>query len=229
MTATATAVSPIAEQDAASALKRSVLDFVRDHLIGRTIESNVRYVADSGKMENEFSRKETFINLVETADGLTFDTVSHITQSLYDLDENGTRKGNGRRRERIFVARYEFQVQSSETPGTKLTGLMRPLTNSVPNWDVAGLFSPAIARVSAASLVIETKSGHPREQYAAGGKWRIGESEIVRTYSVSDDGQTVAREVENNYYVDASTGAREPISKPVVLEGRQVAVLEWDK
>jgi hypothetical protein len=83
--------------------------FLKEHLIGKTLEQPTTVRKNvGGKVESEFSLKRSYQNLKETKLSFAFEEVLDIRQTLYDLDAQGNRAGEGVKKDRRLVRRYQI-------------------------------------------------------------------------------------------------------------------------
>lgn len=203
------------EPSRGSGLRAEALGFLRDHVIGRAVEVTTSYKAGD-KIENLFTRRMTYTNLVETKKGLKFDAISIIKQTIYDLDDKGERVGEGKTKNRALLLRFEVAELES---APKLRGFYRIISNTAG--DPTGSGAVVFITMRDDRLVIDQTTIGFDDFFAAEGGMKPGVSETRAILHVQD-GRLHVEETERNYYVDPDGQQRAPVSDPVELKGVEV-------
>src|SRR4051812_35977200 len=86
--------------DVRASEKENAVAFLKKSVIGRRLQHRSTDKMANNTMETEFSRESIFANLRETADGFTFDKLIVIKQTIWDLDGEQKRVGEGRKEDR---------------------------------------------------------------------------------------------------------------------------------
>jgi hypothetical protein len=117
------------EAKAGPSERDQVVAFLKKNVIGKTMAMpKTTFKFDDKKIEVVGEEQDTFQNLVETADGFSYDVTAVVKSMVYDINEEGKRVGPGRDFSGAGVSRAEIAERASTK---KLTGIGRTLSTTV--------------------------------------------------------------------------------------------------
>lgn len=197
------------------------LRFVKEHLIGKTLETTLRAkIADTRQLETVFQRRTLYTHLVRNGDTASFDAIILIKQKLWDLDAKGKRKSEQPRvKDRALVIRYE--IYASKASGAAI-GSARQLTNSLSH--TTGKATAVQMFVKNGALVLIESTPLYFDAFAQGDTYRASASITRVTFRVAD-GKLSAVAVEKGFDVNPKTLKRTPNEHNVTLESKQIPSL----
>lgn len=216
--ASATEVNVIAEE---SGFDASV-EFIDQKLIGKTFLSMSKRPLDKGKLESEFQRKTLYTNLMRSTNTATFDQVSLIRQTLWELDGKGNRKLEKQTiKDRVVVSRVNLyrSLATDEALGT-----LELLTNSAVS--PIGQGAEVSLRKDGEELVINYQNSFYYDGFKAGGGFRPIASSVEERFSEVEGKIEIASSV-TLYEVDPQKLTREKADEPFLSKDIQIKSL-WD-
>jgi hypothetical protein len=185
-----------------------VVKFLKDHVIGKTVvAAPVTTRIDQGRTEGVYEDQTFFSNLVEKAQGFSFDLTVIFRGTLYQVDKGGQRGQPEGSLNAVRVYRYEMTERQSSG---KLVGFARFIssTNAQPDPVSGTVFLARMGLEGGALAVHETQAGYA-DVAVAGGTFKSVASDAKYRYAV-EDGKLVVQLQQATFDVDPETLKRTP-------------------
>jgi len=190
-----------------------VVKFLRDKVIGKTLETKSTSQIANGKVEAVFEARRTFSSLVKTNEGFTFDILIAIKQTNYDMDDQGNRIGASHKKNRTYVSRYLVgeKLSTGELIGTEVD-----VFSSDPD---AYPYTPMVVRmgIEGDALLMDVDTVLYQDFYGKDDRFTPGALEIRYEFR-TDKGRLVARQTTRAYDVDPKTLERRLQTQPRPVE-----------
>ena len=184
---------------AAASEKEDVIAFLKQNVMGRKVEHRSTDKLANNTLETDFIRQTIHTNLQETSQGFSFDVLYVVKQTIWDLDKEGKRQGQGRHEDRVLASRYEFKTRKSTG---RLLGCMRGLTNSFI--DPIGDVNFAQIELKNDRLIITESTVGYGDYFGKGGKYDPASSDI-QTVMELKEGKLYRRQTVTSFNIDPET------------------------
>jgi hypothetical protein len=188
--------------------RAQVVKFLRNHVIGKTVvAAPVKTITDQGRTEGAYEDQTFYSNLVERADGFSFDLTVIFWGTLYELDKAGKRAREEGSLNAVRVYRYEMTERKSTG---ELVGFARFVssTNTQPDPFAGTVFLARMWLEGDALIVHETQAGYADVAVAGGISKPIASDGNYR-YAI-EDGKLVVHLQQATFDVDPETHTRTP-------------------
>ena len=179
--------------------KEDVVAFLKKSVLGRKLEHHSTDKMANNTLETEFVRESVFANLQESAEGFTYDKLFVIRQTIWDLNVEQKRIGQGRQEDRQLTMRYEFKTRKSTG---HLLGCSRVLTNSMA--DPTGVVNFARIELHDGRLIITESSVGYDDYFGRDGKFEPASSDSQTTMEIKN-GKLYSSESVISFNVDPET------------------------
>lgn len=179
----------------------AVYDFLKAHLIGNTLIHQHHTPIESERAETEVTYRQTYTNLIKSANALSFDVFSVVTHADYKLDADGKRLQETRSMlaRNISLTRYTAHRSSNVQ---ELTGTSRYLSHTTTK--LTGTIATFRMWFDRRTLKLMVHTLHPPEPTRES-ETQLSVAHIsVRDFWVEDQ-QLLSRSRSMNYNVDADT------------------------
>lgn len=174
----------------------AVIEFFKTKVLNRSVS------ATTNKPSGDFHQTWKYENLNVTGQGLTYDEVVEIEQTVFQVDANGVRVGAGDKRDR----KYRTRTELGQLVGTdQLLGFKRFLSSSFR--DVTGRNYNSKAEVDGDKLIITFDDAQPSswKQDPPATGYDIIQSKHVETLWVDANGKLNRLFVQNTEVLDPKT------------------------
>jgi hypothetical protein len=213
MSATAATAADPATDDTSDRVQ--VTKFLKEHVIGKTVHTpTVTTKQDEGRMESDYADQTTFSNLMESAQGFSFEVTIVSKETRFDLHNDGKRVLPGRDLSGTEVYRYEVVERVSTK---KLTGtvVLVSMTTKAPSRAGAALLVTGMKVTDGKLKWKETLPGY-LDLVAAKGKYKPASWDSSNTFSLVDGKLRCEYDI-TNFNVDPDTLQRTPMKEKLPL------------
>lgn len=187
---------------------QAFIDYLRAHVINKTFVSESTDMLGGGTVLSKFRSETTYGDLMVSAKGFTFTTVTDIKQTLYDVVD-GKPVEPGRVVNRRSSSRDEFGMRAFDR--RRVFGFGQSLAN--PFMDPTGYVTLLTLALADDGLIMKSMPNHPVDCFAAGGGTQpCTTSGTVRIHVVDGltemAGDSVSMIVDPDTYEPLSENAR---------------------
>ena len=186
--------------------KTRTIDFLRRHVIGRYIVADpITTQIDNNRMAAAYEEDAVYSNLVETAQGFSFDLTTMARGTRYIKGDKLLAEGT---MNAVRVIRYEITERLSSGD---LLGHARFIssTNSEPDPFAGTIFFVSL-KIRDGVLNIQEKHVGYADEMSVEGKFLPVATDGKYSYEVDDDGRLVVRYQQETFNVDPKTFKRTP-------------------
>ena len=192
-----------------------IAGFLREHVAGKTLRTEITDKIDNGKIEAVFSRRTTLTNVLESPNVLVFDDIAVIEQTNYDLDKDGQRQMPGHKKDRTLVSRYE--IRKSKSTG-RVIGNVRIISSSFDEF--IGSISSVKVKVEDNTLTLDETAVGYQDFFTQGDKYKPGVDETRVVFSLVG-GKVRRTDDSTSYDVDPETMTRTNMIKYGTLVSKE--------
>lgn len=188
-----------------------VADFLEKNMMGRTLVTELHRTIAQGTIYSDFVSRITYHGLEHTKLGLKYTVTGVVEQTLWDLDRDGKKIGEGRSVNRTIVQAYEIGVSKATQA---LMGYTHSLSNTIT--DPTG-YASAIrsVKIIGDKLELRTEGINYYPCFGANNKTTPCASSNIAMYSV-ENGKLVNTSTSTNYVVDPETFKKTKYKKDAV-------------
>lgn len=189
-----------------------VADFLEKNVMDRTLVTELHRTIAQGTIYSDFVSRATYHGLERTKLGLKYTVTGVVEQTLWDIDKEGKKIGEGRSKNRTISTRSEIAVNKATQA---LMGYTHSLSNTYT--DSTG-YASAIRSVK---IIVGDKLELHSERINYGACFGVNNtttpcaSSNIATYSV-ENGKLVNTSTSTNYVVDPETFKKTKYEKDAV-------------
>ena len=112
-------------------MKDQIIAYLKENVLGKVLRTDdIRYSLDNGNLEDIYSDRMMFSDLLFTDNGLQFNMTTIAEEKVYALDEKGERIGI--RKDYAGTSVFHYELAKRKSTG-ELTGYMRMVSTTTIN------------------------------------------------------------------------------------------------
>lgn len=188
-----------------------VADFLKKNMMGRTLVNELHDTIAQGTIYTDYVSRVTYHGLERTELGLKYIGTGVVEQTLWDLDKEGKKIGEGRSKNRTISWQFEITVNRATQA---LLGYSHGLSNTIV--DPTGMASAIrSAKIVGDKLELQTEGINYSACFGVNDTTFPCTSSSIRTYSV-ENGKLVKTSTSTSYVVDPETFKKTKYEKDAV-------------